>query len=285
MRNDHDVNTVDTIAGRISRLATMSITPAWWRRTTNRWVAAGILGLLVLAPAADALSGGPASTTDVTAASAVDPATTAQPMAERTAEAAAARSAPRAAAPKDAKPAPTAPAKPPAANPPAAKPPAAKPAPKAPAKRAAAAKPKPVAGLSQAQMDNAAIVVRAGQKAGLPKRAYVIAVATAMQESQLLNLANPTVPQSLRGKSQGVGFDHDSVGLFQQRPSAGWGSPSQLLTQDYAATKFYEGLRQVPGWSSLPLTAAAQAVQVSAFPDAYAKHEARAAQIVNALTR
>ena len=286
MRNDNDVDTKGRVADWLNRLTARSITPAWWRRTTNRWVAASVLGLIVLAPVADAVSGTsvpPATSaavagvpTDRAAADAASRGTerTAATPTGKTAKAAA----PKAAAPK-------------AAAPKAAAPKVAalkaKAAPKAPAKAApkAVTKPKPVAGLTQAQMDNAAMIVRAGKKVGLPKRAHVIAVATAMQESQLLNLANPTVPRSLALKSQGIGYDHDSIGLFQQRPSSGWGTPAQLLNQDYAATQFYLGLRNVPGWSGLPLTVAAQAVQVSAYPDAYAKHEARATQVVNALTR
>ena len=297
MRNDNDVDTKGRVADWLNRLTARSITPAWWRRTTNRWVAASVLGLIVLAPVADAVSGTsvpPATSaavagvpTDRAAADAASRGTerTAATPTGKTAKAAAPKAAaPKAAAPKAAAPkvaAPKAKAAPKAAAP------KAKAAPKAPAKAApkAVTKPKPVAGLTQAQMDNAAMIVRAGKKVGLPKRAHVIAVATAMQESQLLNLANPTVPRSLALKSQGIGYDHDSIGLFQQRPSSGWGTPAQLLNQDYAATQFYLGLRNVPGWSGLPLTVAAQAVQVSAYPDAYAKHEARATQVVNALTR
>jgi hypothetical protein len=68
--------------------------------------------------------------------------------------------------------------------------------------------------------------------------------------------------------------------LFQQRPSQGWGAPAQLLDPTYAATKFYQKLRSVAGWQGLPLTAAAQRVQVSAYPDAYAKWEPDARAIV-----
>ena len=144
-------------------------------------------------------------------------------------------------------------------------------------------KPRPVAWLDQDQMDNAAIIVHTGEKRGLPKRAYVIAVATALQESKLLNLANPTVPPSLASRSQGMGYDHDSIGLFQQRPSSGWGAPEQLLDPEYAAGAFYGVLVQVPGWENLPLTMAAQSVQVSAFPWAYAQHEGLAQQIVDTI--
>src|SRR5207253_8176271 len=93
-----------------------------------------------------------------------------------------------------------------------------------------------------------------------------IAVAVAMQESSLTNTP---------------GGDQDSVGLFQQRPSQGWGTPAQLMDPIYASTQFYTALLQVPHWQDLPLTVAAQAVQRSAFPDAYAKHEPDALAIVS----
>ncbi|MCM0677294.1 M23 family metallopeptidase [Micromonospora phytophila] len=131
------------------------------------------------------------------------------------------------------------------------------------------------------QLRNAARIIKVGQEMKVPPRGWVIAVATAMQESRLRNLANRTVAESGRLPNEGVGADHDSVGLFQQR--AGWGSVSQRMTPEYAARKFYEKLVDVPGWERMPLTRAAQAVQISAFPDAYAKHEDVAAQIVNAL--
>ncbi|MBX6752439.1 MAG: hypothetical protein IRY85_22725 [Micromonosporaceae bacterium] len=145
------------------------------------------------------------------------------------------------------------------------------------------APPAPVAGLDQAQMNNAWTIVRTGQAMGLPARAYVIAVATAMQESQLRNLASTRIPESYQYNAEGEGSDHDSVGLFQQRPSAGWGSVSQLMDPTYAATAFYQALLRVPGWESMELTWAAQRVQVSAYPYAYAKHEARAQQVVDAV--
>jgi hypothetical protein len=142
----------------------------------------------------------------------------------------------------------------------------------------------PVAGLSQLQMDHAATIVAMGQRAGLPEYAYVIAIATAMQETMLRNLANPTVPESLNHPNDGTGTDHDSVGLFQQRPSTGWGTVAQIMDPSYSATKFYDALQRVSGWENLAVTVAAQRVQRSAFPEAYAKHEPRARQIVDALT-
>jgi murein DD-endopeptidase MepM/ murein hydrolase activator NlpD len=130
-----------------------------------------------------------------------------------------------------------------------------------------------VASLSQAQTHNAAVIISVGQQMGVPPRGWVIAIATALQESSLINLGN-----------LGTRNDHDSLGLFQQRPSMGWGTPAQVMDPAYASRKFYERMLQVGNWQGRPLTDVAQAVQRSAFPDAYAKHEARATQIVNALT-
>lgn len=126
------------------------------------------------------------------------------------------------------------------------------------------------AGLSDEQARNAGVIVAVGQRLGVPVRGWVIAIATALQESDLINRT--------------VATDHDSLGLFQQRPSQGWGTPQQVTDPTYAATTFYERLVRVPGWLTLPLTEAAQAVQKSAYPDAYAKHEVRAATIVAAYT-
>nr|WP_239102608.1 M23 family metallopeptidase [Actinoplanes siamensis] len=129
------------------------------------------------------------------------------------------------------------------------------------------------AGLTAEQAGNAAVIVVVGERMRVPVRGWVIAVATALQESDLANLGD-----------LGAANDHDSLGLFQQRPSQGWGTPAQIMSPDYAAGKFYEHLLTVPGWQSLPLTVAAQRVQRSAYPDAYAKHEARASVIVAAFT-
>lgn len=125
----------------------------------------------------------------------------------------------------------------------------------------------------RSQMRNAAIIIKVGKELGVPPRGWVIAVATAMQESGLANLPH-----------LGADNDHDSLGLFQQRPSQGWGTPEQVRDPAYASRKFYEKLVKVPNWQRLSLTVAAQRVQRSAFPDAYAKHEPIATQIVDALT-
>ncbi|MDG4801234.1 hypothetical protein [Micromonospora sp. WMMD980] len=154
---------------------------------------------------------------------------------------------------------------------------------KAPRKPARPAHPRPVAGLDQRQMDNAKTIVEIGRDMRLPRRALVVAVATALQESDLYNLASDVLPESFDQPHQGSGSDHDSVGLFQQRPSSGWGTVAQLMRPAYAARAFYTALAEVPGWEDMSVTGAAQAVQVSAFPDAYAKHENRAATVVAAL--
>jgi hypothetical protein len=106
---------------------------------------------------------------------------------------------------------------------------------------------------------------------------------TGMQESSLRNLANPTVPASLNRPNDGSGDNFDSLGVFQQRPSQGWGTVTQLMKPRYAADAFYERLLTVSDWENKTLGAAAQAVQRSALPDAYDKHEKRADQVIEAL--
>ncbi|GAA2522495.1 hypothetical protein GCM10010201_20630 [Pilimelia columellifera subsp. columellifera] len=116
--------------------------------------------------------------------------------------------------------------------------------------------------LNAAQRANAVIIYTVGAKMRLPHRAGIVAIATALQESHLVNLGN-----------LGANNDHDSLGLFQQRPSQGWGTPEQIMDPVYASTKFYQRLVRVKGWEQMSVTEAAQAVQRSAFPDAYAKWE------------
>ncbi|MGC4855201.1 hypothetical protein ACLQ24_17850 [Micromonospora sp. DT4] len=154
---------------------------------------------------------------------------------------------------------------------------------KAPRKPVKPRRPRPVAGLDQAQMDNAKIIVDVGLELKMPRRALVVALATAMQESNLYNLASDVLPESSEYPHQGSGSDHDSVGLFQQRPSSGWGTVAELMRPSYAARAFYTALAEIPGWQDMSLTAAAQAVQVSAYPDAYAPHEERATTVAAAL--
>jgi peptidoglycan DL-endopeptidase CwlO len=122
--------------------------------------------------------------------------------------------------------------------------------------------------LSDEQRQNAATIIRVAQQKGAPPRAWLVALATAKQESDLLNI------------NYG---DRDSLGLFQQRPSQGWGTPAQVTDPVYSTTTFLDHLLQVPGWERLPVTVAAQTVQRSAFPDAYAKWEGLAADLIGQL--
>ncbi|MFF3556167.1 C40 family peptidase [Streptomyces tsukubensis] len=112
--------------------------------------------------------------------------------------------------------------------------------------------------LPDEQIPHAKTIVATGISMKVPERGQVVALATALQESRLRNL------------NYG---DLDSLGLFQQRPSQGWGTPEQVRDPVYASTKFYEGLLKVAGWESMTITQAAQAVQLSGFPDAYAQWE------------
>ncbi|WP_258401004.1 hypothetical protein, partial [Micromonospora saelicesensis] len=112
-------------------------------------------------------------------------------------------------------------------------------------------------------------LLAATKKAGLPGRAAVISIATSLQESKLENLGH-----------LGDRNDHDSLGLFQQRPSSGWGTPEQITDPEYSTTAFLKGLKQVDGWQDMALTDAAQTVQVSAYPDAYAQWEQQATDLV-----
>lgn len=119
------------------------------------------------------------------------------------------------------------------------------------------------------QAGNAAIIATTAERRDLPLRAAVIAIATAMQESKLKNL------------SYG---DRDSLGLFQQRPSSGWGTEEEILDPVYASRAFYKALVKVDGWQDMSLTEAAQEVQRSAYPDAYAQHEEQAQLLAEAFT-
>ncbi|QDE35250.1 LysM peptidoglycan-binding domain-containing protein [Microbacterium foliorum] len=130
------------------------------------------------------------------------------------------------------------------------------------------------ANLDAEQAGNASIIIRVGRDLGVPDRAIAIALATAMVESSMRNL------------SWG---DRDSLGLFQQRPSMGWGTPEQAVDPDRSTRVFYggsadpngaasRGLLDIPGWESLRFTDAAQAVQISAYPERYGQWETQAHQ-------
>jgi hypothetical protein len=118
------------------------------------------------------------------------------------------------------------------------------------------------------QMANAATIAAVGIRKNEPSRAVQIALATSLQESKLRNLTSG---------------DRDSIGLFQQRPSQGWGTALQIASPPYAATKFYGALAHVKGWQTMTITQAAQAVQRSADPDAYAKWTTESATLSAAL--
>ncbi|MGW6561626.1 C40 family peptidase [Streptomyces hydrogenans] len=118
------------------------------------------------------------------------------------------------------------------------------------------------------QIPFAKTIQATGVAMNIPARGQVVALATALQESGLRNL---------------TWGDRDSLGLFQQRPSMGWGTANEILDPVHASTKFYEGLRQVSGWQSLSVTQAAQAVQKSGFPEAYAKWEPLATALQKAI--
>lgn len=146
--------------------------------------------------------------------------------------------------------------------------PVVEPAPAAAAPQVAEYRDGAAVGLTPTMAQNAAIIIQVGRSMGVPDYGIVIALATAAQESTLRNLD---------------WGDRDSVGLFQQRPSQGWGTVAQLTDPWEASRRFYggpgvptRGLLDIPGWQSMTLTVAAQAVQISAYPDAYAKWESSA---------
>jgi hypothetical protein len=115
----------------------------------------------------------------------------------------------------------------------------------------------------------ASIIAGVSVRRGLPSRAASIALATAYQETGIRNL------------NYG---DRDSVGLFQQRPSQGWGTRQQLMDPDYAAGKFYDALVKISNWETDNINDVAQKIQRSGYPEAYSDHEADARILASALT-
>ena len=122
--------------------------------------------------------------------------------------------------------------------------------------------------LDPTQMANAATITAVGIRRKMPETAVVIALATALQESKLENIEHG---------------DRDSLGLFQQRPSQGWGTAEQVSDPRYAAGKFYSALKKVKGYSDMRVTDAAQRVQRSAYPEAYQKWADESAVLAKAL--
>ncbi|MFI2204640.1 C40 family peptidase [Streptomyces sp. NPDC020192] len=120
------------------------------------------------------------------------------------------------------------------------------------------------------QIPNAQTIVATGLSLDVPAKGQIIAIATAMQESRLRNLSSG---------------DRDSLGLFQQRPSQGWGTAQQIRDPVYASEQFYKHLLKVPGWPQMRVTQAAQAVQQSGYPDAYAQWEGLATALQKAIVK
>src|SRR3954462_2614356 len=122
--------------------------------------------------------------------------------------------------------------------------------------------------LTETQARNASLISAIAVRRGMPAHAATIALAAALQESKLYNLR---------------GGDRDSLGLFQQRPSQGWGTPREILDPVHATNAFYDALARVPGYADLPVTVAAQRVQRSGYPEAYAVYESDARALASAL--
>jgi murein DD-endopeptidase MepM/ murein hydrolase activator NlpD len=145
--------------------------------------------------------------------------------------------------------------------------------------------------LDAVQMGHAQTIVTVAASRGLDPYAATVALATSYQESRIRMLANDgsspelTAEQaavtatSLQHPHDGLGADHDSVNTFQQRWLAGWGTVAELMDPVYAAEAFYTRLVDVPDWGTIPLTRAAQAVQISAYGNAYARWEPLARQL------
>jgi hypothetical protein len=123
--------------------------------------------------------------------------------------------------------------------------------------------------LTTEQAENATLISAIGVSRGLPARAVSIALATAYQESKIQNLTHG---------------DRDSLGLFQQRPSQGWGTTTQVRNRYYATNAFYDALEKIPDYKAMRITEAAQRVQRSGFPEAYEDHAPDARTLASVLT-
>lgn len=150
--------------------------------------------------------------------------------------------------------------------------------------------------LTQQQLTRAATVIAVGKSEEVPARGQLIAIMTALTESSLRVLSSTRAyPQSVTVPNDGDGSDHDSVGLFQQRPAAGWGTVENLMDPVWSSRAFYggatgpnggspRGLLDIEGWQVMEPGAAAQAVQVSAFPDRYAVNRPVAEKVLSTLS-
>jgi hypothetical protein len=150
--------------------------------------------------------------------------------------------------------------------------------------------------LSKQQLTRAATIIAVGKQQQIPARGQLIAIMTALTESTLRLLSNTSAyPQSADIPNDGDGSDHDSVGLFQQRPAAGWGTVENLMDPVWSSRAFYggpdgpnhgspRGLLDIDGWQSMDPGTAAQAVQVSAYPDRYAVNQPVAQKVLGAVS-
>ena len=150
--------------------------------------------------------------------------------------------------------------------------------------------------LNKQQLTRAATIIAVGKSENIPARGQLIAIMTALTESSLRVLSNTSAyPESDRLPNDGDGGDHDSVGLFQQRPAAGWGSVENLMDPVWSSRAFYggpngpnhgspRGLLDIDGWQTMDPGAAAQAVQVSAYPDRYAVNQPIAEKVLTTLS-
>jgi murein DD-endopeptidase MepM/ murein hydrolase activator NlpD len=149
--------------------------------------------------------------------------------------------------------------------------------------------------LGTRQLTNAATIITVGGRTpGVGHDGVIVALMAALAESTLRRLANSSAyPESANYPSDGIGSDHDSLGIFQMRPAAGWGSVAELMNVEYQARAFFggplgpnvgspRGLLDVSGWQQLDPGAAAQAVEVSAYPDRYQNYEPVALSVLNA---
>lgn len=150
--------------------------------------------------------------------------------------------------------------------------------------------------LEATQVRNAATIVSVAKELDIPATGQMIALMTALQESTLWVYANTsTYPESANIPHDRDGQDHDSLGVFQQRPTAGWGTVAETMDVKYSAQAFFggpegpnggspRGLLDIRGWESMELGEAAQTVQVSAFPDAYNKWESAAKTLLTTVS-
>ncbi|GAA5196778.1 M23 family metallopeptidase [Microbacterium jejuense] len=151
--------------------------------------------------------------------------------------------------------------------------------------------------LGRAQLTHAATIITVGSGIeGVGRQGVLIALMAALTESTLRMLANPAHPESLDMPNDGVGSDHDSLGLFQMRPSSGWGTVAKLMDPKYQVRAFFggaegpnypspAGLLDIAGWQTTDPGSAAQSVERSAYPDRYQEYQPVAEAIITALTK